>query len=109
VKKVPVWAWMTIEDSKLSHILTEQGINTRIMRQRINFVIMAYIKKSHKPSNYGKAKYEKKWKEAKDEEYDSLMKRNTWELIKLPIGLRHIGVKCIYKIKYHANDQIAKL
>lgn len=39
----------------------------------------------------------------------SLMKRNTWELIKLPIGLRHIGVKCIYKIKYHANDQIAKL
>jgi hypothetical protein len=54
VKKVPVWAWMTIEDSKLSHILTEQGINTRIMRQRINFVIMAYIKKSHKQPNMRK-------------------------------------------------------
>jgi len=41
----------------------------------------------------------KKWKEAMQEEYESLMENGTWSLMKLPQGRKSIGSKWVFKLK----------
>ena len=37
------------------------------------------------------------WKNATDEEYNSLMKNHTWDLVELPEGKNIVGCKWIFK------------
>ena len=41
----------------------------------------------------------KQWESAMKDEYDSLMKNNTWTLTELPIGRKVIGTKWVFKLK----------
>jgi hypothetical protein len=43
-----------------------------------------------------------------EEEYDSIMKNETWELTKLPKDKKPIECKWIYKPKFKANGSIDK-
>lgn len=40
-----------------------------------------------------------RWKRAMDEEYNSLIKNHTWEIVKLPPGCKPISCKWVFKIK----------
>ena len=46
-----------------------------------------------------------KWKEAMNQEYNSLIENNTWELVPLPEGRSPVGSKWIFKIKTNDNDE----
>nr|KAJ0190715.1 hypothetical protein LSAT_V11C800406370 [Lactuca sativa] len=46
------------------------------------------------------------WKEAINDEMDSIMGNGTWELADLPKGRRPIGSKWIFKKKYHPDGSI---
>ncbi|GJT64928.1 zinc finger, CCHC-type containing protein [Tanacetum coccineum] len=46
------------------------------------------------------------WKEAIDNEMDSLVSNNTWELSDLPPGSKAIGCRWVFKIKYHTDGSI---
>jgi histone deacetylase 1/2 len=46
------------------------------------------------------------WKVAMDEEYASLFKNRTWELILLPTGRTHVHCKWVFKLKYKSNGSI---
>nr|KAJ0185704.1 hypothetical protein LSAT_V11C900469250 [Lactuca sativa] len=46
------------------------------------------------------------WKEAINDEMDSIMGNGTWELADLPKGKRPIGSKWIFKKKYHPDGSI---
>lgn len=46
------------------------------------------------------------WKQATNEEYNSLLKNGTWILIKLPKGKYAIGSKWVFRIKHKLNDKM---
>ena len=41
-------------------------------------------------------------------EYESLMKKNTWSLVPIPIGKNFVGCKWVYKTKFIVEGQIEK-
>ena len=40
-----------------------------------------------------------KWEQGMEEEMDSLVKNQTWDLVKLPTGKRALQNKWVYKLK----------
>ena len=48
------------------------------------------------------------WKEAIDDEMQSIMSNNTWVLVDLPIGSKPIGCKWIFKKKFKPDGSIDK-
>ena len=44
-----------------------------------------------------------------EQEYDSIIRNNTWELVELPRGKQVIGCKWLYKPKINADGTIEKL
>ncbi|GJU74508.1 retrovirus-related pol polyprotein from transposon TNT 1-94 [Tanacetum coccineum] len=46
------------------------------------------------------------WNEAIDNEMDSLVSNNTWELSDLPPGSKAIGCRWVFRIKYHTDGSI---
>ena len=47
-----------------------------------------------------------RWKEAMNDEYNSLTKHNTWDLVDLPDGKNLVGSKWVYKTKYNSFGEI---
>ena len=61
------------------------------------------------PSSYKEVNERSEWKIAMEQEYDSIIKNNTWELVELPRGKQTIGCKWLYKPKLNADGTIKKL
>ena len=55
-----------------------------------------------------KSKDSKEWLKAMNQEYDSLIKNNTWELVDLPEGRKPVNCKWIFKTKCRADGTIEK-
>ena len=55
-----------------------------------------------------RAMQDTKWLQAMKEEYDALIKDNTWTLVSLPPGREPIGCKWVFRIKYHPDGTINK-
>ncbi|KAK3015599.1 hypothetical protein RJ639_007408 [Escallonia herrerae] len=66
--------------------------------------------KKHKsePLSYEEAAKEKKWRNAMDEEIQSIEKKNMWELTTLPKDQKEIGVKWVYKAKKNAIGEVER-
>ena len=43
------------------------------------------------------------WKQAVDDEYNSHMRNNTWQLVQLPTGRVLIGSKWVFRVKYNSD------
>ena len=50
----------------------------------------------------------KLWKKPMEEEMESLIKNDTWDLVKLPNGRNTIGSKLVFKRKTNAVNQVEK-
>ena len=48
------------------------------------------------------------WKEAINDEVESILQNHTWELVDLPLGLKPLGYKWIFKKKMKAGRSIDK-
>jgi hypothetical protein len=48
------------------------------------------------------------WQQAMDEEMSSLMQNNTWELEPVPVGVKPIPVKWVYKLKKDSKGNIER-
>jgi hypothetical protein len=48
------------------------------------------------------------WLAAIHSEYDSLIGRHTWDLVRLPAGRKTVRCKWVFKTKRHANGSIAR-
>ncbi|CAJ2653663.1 unnamed protein product [Trifolium pratense] len=48
------------------------------------------------------------WREAMDQEIESIERNRTWELTDLPQGMKKIGVKWVYKTKYNEQGKVEK-
>ena len=60
------------------------------------------------PSTFQEAKGKDEWKEAMQEEYNYLMKNDTWELITLPEGKNLVSCKWTYKTKFTLDGEIKR-
>ena len=55
------------------------------------------------PQTYEEVAGDPRWQAAMNEEFNSLQKRNTWELVDLPPGRKLVQCKWVYKIKFAAD------
>lgn len=60
------------------------------------------------PWSYSEAKEEKVWRDACDDEINSIEKNKTWDLVELPNGAKAIGLKWVFKIKRNSDGSINK-
>ena len=60
----------------------------------------------NEPMNYKQAKDKEEWVEAMNEEYNSIMKNQTWELTELPENKTPIGCKWLFKHKLKSDGSI---
>ena len=60
------------------------------------------------PMNYKQAKDKAEWVEAMNEEYNSIMKNQTWELTELPEDKTPIGCKWLFKYKLKLDGSIER-
>ena len=60
------------------------------------------------PSNFYEASKSPKWKKEMNEEYESIIKNNTWDLVKLPNDKQPIGCRWLFKLKLKVDGSIDK-
>jgi histone deacetylase 1/2 len=58
------------------------------------------------PTDVQEALGDSHWKQAMDEEYNALVRNNTWHLVKAPQGKNVIDCKWVYKIKRKADGSL---
>ena len=69
--------------------------------------LMAQISDAE-PTNYEDAATQQVWKDAKVEEYQSIMKNDVWEVVPTPEGKSVVTSKWLFKIKHAADGSIEK-
>jgi hypothetical protein len=73
-----------------------------------DYALMTQVMNVVEPLNFEQAKDHKVWMDAMKEEYDSIMKNETWELTKLPENKVPIGSKWLFKSKFNVDGSIDK-
>ena len=69
---------------------------------------MTKVMQVETPSTFEEAKGKDEWKEAMLEEYNSLMKNDTWELTTLLAEKNLVSCKCTYKTKFTSDGAIER-
>ena len=71
---------------------------------------MAFISKiiDSEPTTFEEANKLQVWKEAMQEEYNSIIKNNIWEVVSKPAGKSIVSSKWIFKLKHAADGNIEK-
>lgn len=63
---------------------------------------------NNEPRNFHEAKDSKEWIRACEEEMGSIEKLRTWDLVDLPIGVKPIGLKWVFKRKRNSDGSVNK-
>ncbi|GJZ11190.1 ribonuclease H-like domain-containing protein [Tanacetum coccineum] len=85
------------------------GIEKYVSYSRLCSVNMCFavsLNKSIEPTCLAEALSDPNWVEAMNNEIEALNKNNTWAVCDLPVGIKPIGSKWIWKIKYKASGDI---
>lgn len=63
----------------------------------------------YEPTSYSQAIKDNRWLHAMSEEYDALVRNNTWTLVPCPVNANLVGNKWVYRIKYCSDGSIDSL
>lgn len=83
----------------------------RLPERYRDFIDNLFLAESQEPLSYREAMQSEeaeKWKRAMDEEFESLMKNQAWELVKIPTNVTTIDCKWTYKLKRDADGNIKR-
>ena len=69
---------------------------------------MSSISNVIEPMSFNEANEHNEWRNAMEEEYESIMENNICELIEFPKHKNPIGCKWMYKPKFKLDDSIEK-
>eukprot|EP00253_Pinus_taeda_P023541 PITA_23541 len=68
----------------------------------------AYMMHGSDPQTYAEADGHPEWEAAMDEEYNSLIKNQTWDLVPLPSNRKLVRCKWVYRTKKASNGQVSR-
>jgi hypothetical protein len=71
-----------------------------------HYAYMARVAKVREPESYAEAVEDANWRAAMEEEMHALAENETWDLVDAPAGVKPIGCKWVYKIKYNSDGSI---
>lgn len=63
---------------------------------------------NEEPWDWNEAKDMKVWRNACEEEIESIKKNRTWTLVDMPVGCKAIGLKWVFKLKRNADGSVNK-
>ena len=63
---------------------------------------------AREPTHVGEALKQDVWRKAMEAELESIERNETWELVPRPAGRKVIGVKWVFKTKYHSDGSLDK-
>ena len=72
------------------------------------FVEKCYLMVESDPNTYEYSAHDPIWQRTIKEEFSSLQKNNTWELVDLPPGRKLVQCKWVYKTKFAADGSPLK-
>ena len=72
------------------------------------FAEKCYLRVESDPQTYEEVAGDPRWQAAMNEEFNSLQKSNTWELVDLPPGRKLVQCKWVYKTKFAADGSPLK-
>jgi hypothetical protein len=71
-----------------------------------HYAYMKRVAEVCEPESYEEAAEDANWRTAMEEEMRALAENETWDLVDAPKGVKPIGCRWVYKIKYNADGSI---
>ena len=107
-KRKPVWAREIIQDAE--RYGAPEGSLRESKRPRIYSSYMALLSDiiDVEPSSFEEPVEKQVWRDAMQEEYQSIMKNDVWDVVPRPERKSVVTSKWIYKIKHAADGSIEK-
>ena len=104
---LPKWVQKTLQDSKLDAPLPRKTrAGTSFGQDTVDMACMSTLCDAEEPESFAEALESEQWKEAMQQEIDSIHKNHTWDLVDLPEGKKPIGTKWVFKVKRKYDGQI---
>jgi len=94
---------------EVSPLPRRSGRKTQLPLKLRNYALMLKVLNIVEPSNYKEASQFKEWRAAMNEEMESILRNDTWDLVELPKNKTPIGCKRLFKPKMNADGSIDKL
>jgi hypothetical protein len=69
---------------------------------------LVQVSETHDPETFVEASSHPDWDTTTNEEYRSLMKNDTWDLVPLPKGRKHVRCKWVYRTKYASYGSVER-
>lgn len=69
---------------------------------------VAFVNDDDEPKNFREASKSRLWMDAMREEYDSLIKNDTWTLVQRPPNRNIVDNRWVYKIKRNDDESVGR-
>ena len=71
-----------------------------------NYAYMTRVAEVREPESYAEAAKDANWRAAMEEEMHALAENETWDLVDAPKGVKSIGCRWVYKVKYNTDGLV---
>ena len=68
-----------------------------------HYAYMTRVAEVREPESYAEAAKDANWRAAMEEEMHALAENETWDLVDAPKGVKLIGCRWLYKVKYNTD------
>ena len=72
-----------------------------------HYAHMTRVAEVREPENYAEVAKDANWRAAMEEEMHALAENETWDLVDAPKGVKPIGCRWVYKVKYNTNSSVS--
>ncbi|RVW99105.1 putative mitochondrial protein [Vitis vinifera] len=98
------WNWEEVSNFKLVITILNSKKNEKFdyVYERCNLCIV-------EPQSFEEAIKDEDWRKAMEKEIDVIEKNETWQLVEKPKDKEIIGVKWIFRVKYHSDGRVQRL
>jgi hypothetical protein len=105
----PKWLQDILRDAQDSVGNPKQEMRERKPPEKFcSYIAMVSSIRESKPSTFEEATSRQVWRDAMMEEYNSIMKKDVWEVVPRPEGKSMVTSKWLYKLKHAADGNIEK-
>ena len=71
-----------------------------------HYAYMTRVAEVREPESYAEAAKDTNWHAAMEEEMHTLAENETWDLVDAPKGVKPIGCRWVYKVKYNTDGSV---